>query len=162
MAANEESMLLLLLLSRMRNRRNPRRVWVHEIFQNKEFSEYNTLVRELSSHEDKFFQYFRMSEDQFETLLEMVKPDLTKITTQFRSPVGARERLALCLRWVIASFIVGKPVLGIHVFDIHFIVLFSFFLLRVLIEPQCRRQNWNLIITIDIIIFLVVEYQEIL
>ena len=107
MAANEESMLLLLLLSRMRNRRNPRRVWVHEIFQNKEFSEYNTLVRELSSHEDKFFQYFRMSEDQFETLLEMVKPDLTKITTQFRSRLG-------------------KPVLGIHIFDIRYTLLYCF------------------------------------
>ena len=98
MAENDIEDLLLLLLYRSRHRRHrSRRVWVHEIFQRKEFSEYNTLVRELSSHEDKFFQYFRMSESQFDKLFDLVEDDITKIT-QFRCAIGARERLALCLR----------------------------------------------------------------
>lgn len=96
--ATKNDALLLLLLHRRRRRRTPRSVWVHDILKNKEIGEYNVLVTELSSHEDKFFQYFRMSEYQFETILALVKPDLTKMTTQLRSPIGARERLALCLR----------------------------------------------------------------
>ena len=96
--APSDSLLLLLLLNRRRRRRAPRSVWVHEILQNKELGEYNTLVRALSSHEDKFFQYFRMSEGQFEIILDMVQNDLIKTTMQLRSPIGARERLALCLR----------------------------------------------------------------
>ena len=50
---------LLLLYVAQRRKKKTRRVWVHEIIQKRdEFGESNTLLRELSSFEDKFHSYF--------------------------------------------------------------------------------------------------------
>ena len=56
-----EEGLLLLLAVRKKSRK---RKWVHEINESREYvGEYYRLCRELQSHEDKFFTYFRMSRD---------------------------------------------------------------------------------------------------
>ncbi|CAG5001010.1 unnamed protein product [Parnassius apollo] len=58
-----EELLLLYALSRSQRKR----VWVHDINQKrKDLGEYHHLCRELASHEDRFFTYFRMSQDLFE------------------------------------------------------------------------------------------------
>ena len=45
------------------------------------------LVRELSSHEDKFYEYFRMSEGQFLHILQLMEEDLVKNVT-LRRPIS--------------------------------------------------------------------------
>ena len=91
----------MLLLYRRRMKKRKKRIWVHDILQRREqLGEFHRLVRELSSHEDKFFEYFRMSEDQFLQILQLVQGDLQKNVTHYRKPISAKERLALCLRLV--------------------------------------------------------------
>ena len=46
---------------------------------------------------DKFYEYFRMSEQQFEEVLKFVGPVITKKTVA-RKPLDARQRLAICIR----------------------------------------------------------------
>ena len=72
---------------------------MHETLQRREdLGEFHRLVQELSSHEDKFFQYFRMSEEQFMEILKLIEGDVEKLTTEYRRPISAKERLAICLR----------------------------------------------------------------
>ena len=104
---NDEEVLLLYLLARRRRRRHdkrrkPRRIWVHEILQKREeLGEFHKLIRELWSHDDRFFAYFRMTQRQYTALLRYVRTDITKKTTNWRRPICASERLAVCLRSVL-------------------------------------------------------------
>lgn len=45
----------------------------------------------------RFYNYFRMTVTQFEELLQMIAP---KITREYvvREPIGAEQRLIICLR----------------------------------------------------------------
>ena len=98
---NEEIDDLLLLYVAQKSKQKKRRIWVHEMLQRRaERGEAATTIVELSSFEDKFYEYFRMSQQQFEGILALVKDDprLCKKTTNFREPISARDRLALCLR----------------------------------------------------------------
>ncbi|MGH0169232.1 UNVERIFIED_CONTAM: hypothetical protein FKN15_056180 [Acipenser sinensis] len=95
-----EEILLLYVINR-RCRRPRRKVWVHRLLQCREdLGEFHMLIGELSSHEDKFFQYFRMSECQFNDILALLEDDLLKETIKFRKPIGEKERLAICLRFL--------------------------------------------------------------
>lgn len=80
--SEDEKLMLLIFLRRRKRRRKKRRFWVHEILQRREdLGEFHRLVQELSSHEDKFFQYFRMSEEQFMEILKLIEGDVEKLTT---------------------------------------------------------------------------------
>ena len=95
----DELFLLYLLRKKHKNYKSKRRFWMHSIFKYREqLGEFHSLVKELSSHEDKFFQYFRMSQAQFNKLLELVAPDIMKKDTTYRKSISAQERLAICLR----------------------------------------------------------------
>lgn len=95
-SSDEEELLLLLALSQARRKK---RKWVHEINQKKkEFGEFHRLCSELSSFEDRFFTYFRMSREQFENLHTLLENKISKQTTNWRKPIGTKERLAICLR----------------------------------------------------------------
>ena len=95
---NMRDLLLLLLVMRRRQRRQnrrQRRVWVHETLQTRDDrGEFHTLVHELHSYDDRFFEYFRMSQAQFAHILSILKPSITKQTTKFRQPIGCPEKLA--------------------------------------------------------------------
>lgn len=78
---------------------NKRRKWVHEInIRRKELGEYHRLVQELKEHPDRFHMYFRMTEDEFNFLHDLIKAEIEKQDTQFREAIGTKERLAVCLR----------------------------------------------------------------
>lgn len=89
----------LLLCAVLRNSRKRKRIWVHDINKKRdEVGEYHRLCRELESHEDRFFLYFRMSQNCFEELHELLRPKIEKKLTNWRKPISTRERLAICLR----------------------------------------------------------------
>lgn len=97
MSSSEEEEALLLLAIIESDRR--RRYWVHPVNRKREdLGEFHRLCRELRSHEDRFFDYFRMSKENFEELHDLLQPNIEMITTNWRRPVGTRERLAVCLR----------------------------------------------------------------
>ncbi|CAH2097861.1 unnamed protein product [Euphydryas editha] len=116
--SDEEELLLLYALSRSQRKR----IWVQDINKKrKEFGEYHRLCRELLSHEDRFFQYFRMSRECFEELHSLLLPTISKCTTNWRVPISTKERLVICLRYLATgdsyqtiafSFRVGRSTVG--------------------------------------------------
>lgn len=76
-----------------------RKTWVHEINTNRlTFGEHHHLFPDLLRDRKKFLKYFRMSQDKFYELLELIKPDIEKKDTTFRQAIPSEERLATCLR----------------------------------------------------------------
>lgn len=77
-------------------------IWVHNIFKKRsEHGEYHTLFPDLLNDDTKFFQYFRMSQDKFNYLVDILKPHLLRQNTTYREAIGPEERLAVCLRYLL-------------------------------------------------------------
>uniref|UniRef100_A0A3B3S004 DDE Tnp4 domain-containing protein n=1 Tax=Paramormyrops kingsleyae TaxID=1676925 RepID=A0A3B3S004_9TELE len=73
-------------------------MWVHETLISREQLGEFWLVKELRCHSDRFRVYFRLSMEQFNSLLSRVGPSITKIRTNYREPIPPTQRLAICLR----------------------------------------------------------------
>jgi len=72
---------------------------VHEINEKREeFGEFHHLFIELSTYEDCFVIYFRMTREQFEEIHELVLPRISKIMLNWRIPIGTKEKFAIYLR----------------------------------------------------------------
>lgn len=77
-----------------------KRYWVHPIYQlRREHGFYHAIFPTLSLEGIKFKNYFRMTKIQFEELLCLVAPLITKQTV-VREPIPAAARLAMTLRLV--------------------------------------------------------------
>lgn len=86
----------VLLLYAVGNKRE--RKWVHEVnMKRREFDEFHHLMKQLREEEVKFKEYFRVSSNQFEQLLSLIKDGIEKKEVN-RESISAEERLALCLR----------------------------------------------------------------
>uniref|UniRef100_A0A8C1RJU9 DDE Tnp4 domain-containing protein n=1 Tax=Cyprinus carpio TaxID=7962 RepID=A0A8C1RJU9_CYPCA len=110
-----DDLLLLYVSQKYQKRKKNRCCWVHEILQRREeLGESHTLIRELSSFEDKFYSYFCMSQYQFQGILDIVKEDISKSQTNFRNPISARDRLAVCLRYLATGDSYRKVYLNYH------------------------------------------------
>lgn len=77
-----------------------KKFWVHPIYQlRKGHGFYHAIFPTLCLEEIKFRNYFRMTAAQFEELLCLVAPIITKQTV-VREPIPAAARLAMSLRLV--------------------------------------------------------------
>ena len=91
---SDDEVLLLYAVGNKRERK-----WVHEVdMKRREFGEFHHLMKQLRQDEVKFKEYFRMSSNQFEQLLSLIKDDIEKKEVNYRESISAEERLALCLR----------------------------------------------------------------
>lgn len=64
-----------------------RSVWVHETLRKRRHRrEYHHLIQELRLDDGRFMAYFKMSRGQFDNLLSIVRPSITKMITNYRSP----------------------------------------------------------------------------
>lgn len=94
---SEDEVLLLYAMAKSKKKK----LWVHEINKRRDqYGEYHRLCRELETHEDRFFKYFRMSRDCFEEIHDLISQGIIKCTTNWRRPISTRERLVVCLRYV--------------------------------------------------------------
>lgn len=61
---------------------------------------FNILIRtHLTADEEKFRQFFRLNQNQFNFVLKLVDGDLTKPYTHFvKIPISPQEKLAVTLR----------------------------------------------------------------
>ena len=95
-SSSEDDILAISVLARKR----VRKFWVHPIFQaRQEKGVFRNLFKELRSHDEKFREYTRMSQNTFDELLHRVKDDITKKDTNCREAIPATERLLLTLRY---------------------------------------------------------------
>lgn len=73
--------------------------WVHPInLQRDSLGEYHHLIPQLLDDEDRYRSYYRMSPETFTTLMDILRPVLTKTETSFRRPISAEERMTVTLR----------------------------------------------------------------
>lgn len=79
-----------------------RSVWVKDWIQKREQEGFCVkLMRELRSEEPGLYRNFvRMTHDQFDYLLMLVKPLIEKQDTHLRKSISASDRLALTLRYL--------------------------------------------------------------
>ena len=72
---------------------------VHKILKkSKTEGEYWTLYTEVMDDEEKFFQYFRLSQYQFNELLQKIEVVISKRNSSFKEAITLKEILAVCLR----------------------------------------------------------------
>jgi hypothetical protein len=63
--------------------------------------EFNILVKELESEDDEwFYKYMRMNCETYKRLVNLVKDEIHKKSTNMRVPISAEERVALTLRFL--------------------------------------------------------------
>lgn len=113
--------LALLLWLRRRRRRQEResqeqvnrrtaRWWVHPIIEQRLLQgAYNNLVLELRRDSECFFNFHRMSPLQFDQLLAMIEPIITKVHFT-REPLHPGLRLSLTLRYLA----IGDSMVNLH------------------------------------------------
>jgi hypothetical protein len=63
--------------------------------------EFNNLYHQLRQDEERFYKAFRMNFERFDELLEMIKNDITKLNTDYRSSIVPIQRLAVALRYIL-------------------------------------------------------------
>lgn len=96
----DEDLMLLLLYIKMKNKRVKRKhkCWVKDIFLNRKQQGDQHLYAELKIGTSGLFQnYFRMSKDRYQSLLELVGPKITKVYWS-RQPISPSVRLAITIR----------------------------------------------------------------
>ncbi|KAL2092734.1 hypothetical protein ACEWY4_012532 [Coilia grayii] len=87
-------------LQSSRRRRRRRRMWVHDILRARvQYGEFR-LVQEMRLDGTMFQAYFRLSVEQFDSLLSMVGPLITMQRTNYRLPIPPDQRLYICLRFL--------------------------------------------------------------
>ncbi|XP_063586006.1 uncharacterized protein LOC134763464 [Penaeus indicus] len=98
---SEEEALSLLILLRRRRRRRRRALWMHPITASRlTHGQFYMIMSDLRADDDKFFDYFRMTQESFNELLAIIGPHIRKDSTHLRKSIPAEERLAMTLRFL--------------------------------------------------------------
>lgn len=85
----------------MKGKRKKRRWWVRKWILNRKLGPHNLVDMELrNSYPDDFKNLLRVSEDQFDFLLERVSPLVAKSDTNMRQAVSAKTKLQVTLRYL--------------------------------------------------------------
>lgn len=76
-------------------------MWVHDILQaREELGEGYRLVQELRLDGARFQRAFRLTVEQFDSLLSKVGPLITMQRTNYRKPIPPDQRMYMCLRYL--------------------------------------------------------------
>ena len=83
---------------------------------------YKILVKNMEENDPEwYFDYFRLSPEQFNEILSLVKNDIKKEFTSWREPISTKERLAITLRYLAtgesrrslsAQYLVGRSTIS--------------------------------------------------
>ena len=60
-----------------------------------EEGQFHTIMDKLYDDPKKFYEYFRMSQQTFQELLDLLEPHITKKDTNMRKSISAKQRLAI-------------------------------------------------------------------
>ena len=96
---------LYLQYKKIQNDKNIRTIWVRPIFTERRLlqgASDNLLVEMRLQDPEKYFNYLRMSPTIFNELLNIVGPLITKQKV-VRSPIEARTRLEVTVRWLASG-----------------------------------------------------------
>ncbi|GJQ88369.1 hypothetical protein Trydic_g23061 [Trypoxylus dichotomus] len=99
MSSSEEDVVVAWqFLRNRRKRRRLRRYWIHPLFvHNLSHSPVTGAQKQLSLNPEKFKEYYRMTQENFRVLVELVGPRIEKLDTHYREPISSEERLLITL-----------------------------------------------------------------
>lgn len=94
--------LAAILIQKSKKRRNQKRLWVKEWIRRREIeNSAQNLIRDLRNEGDNTFkQFFRISPEQFNLFLEMIRPIVSKRDTNMRKAISVETKLAITLRYL--------------------------------------------------------------
>lgn len=96
------AILAAILIKRRKNKKLQKRIWARKWIQRRDLE--NTahgLLQELKNERaDEFSRYFRISSEQFDMLLEKVRPKIQKRDTNMRKAILAETKLAITMRYL--------------------------------------------------------------
>lgn len=96
---SNKKVLVCALLYRHFKRDKKRRYCVHPILSDRLSSGiFHTLHSKLKEHPDKFFKYYRMSEETLNEIISFVGPSIKRQDTRFRCAISVEERVSVTLR----------------------------------------------------------------
>ena len=76
-----------------------REIWVHPMnVERSRKGEYFTLYKDQRNFEDRFFENYRMTVQQFDYLLRLVSPLIRRQDTNYRVSISPEQKLVLTLR----------------------------------------------------------------
>ncbi|CAH1965661.1 unnamed protein product [Acanthoscelides obtectus] len=92
------------LLLKKKKKRKPRKWWTVSLIRSRESYSGSNLLADLLKEPSGFFEnFFRMSSDDFEILLNMVESYIVKKNTKWRKAIPANERLAITLQFLVTG-----------------------------------------------------------
>jgi hypothetical protein len=91
--------ILLILLKRKKEKR---KYWIRPAISRRHSKgEFTMLVKEIEKEDDAwFYKYMRMNRTNYQLLVDLVKKDICKKSTNMRMPISPEERVALTLRYL--------------------------------------------------------------
>lgn len=91
--------MIAIILDEEEANKTKKRMWVHKAWRRRDIEgEFATLYKELIDDQTKFYEYFRMSENCFNILLNKIEVHLKKKNTNWRQAITPKQQLAVCLR----------------------------------------------------------------
>ena len=67
----------------------------------KDLGEFNTLYKDLRKYPDRFYTYYRMSTEQFDTILAQIQHLIYKPNSKWWRSISPEGKLAICIRYEI-------------------------------------------------------------
>lgn len=95
-------LIAAILVKRRKSRMRKVRIWSREWIQRRETEDITgKLINEMRKEDlNGFRQFIRLSVDQFDFLLEKVRPVISKKDTNMRKAISAETRLLITLRYL--------------------------------------------------------------
>lgn len=96
------TIIAAILIKRRSEKIKRKRLWARNWIRNRETQKIvENLIRDLRNDEtNSFEQFFRMTPENFDFLLEKVTPFIAKKDTQMRKSISAEIRLAITIRYL--------------------------------------------------------------
>ena len=89
----------LVWLWRRKRKKRKSRIWVHHLnTKRSQFGNFNHLFPDLVKHPEKFYNFFRMTNENFKMLVELIGPSIKKNNTNYRRAIESEEKMAIFLR----------------------------------------------------------------
>lgn len=93
------SVFIVIYNDRLKRRRKPRRHWVTPILRRRESYGGESMLNDLRIG-GQFENFCRMSSEDFEYLLNLIGPEITRRDTNYRKAISAKDRLAITVRFL--------------------------------------------------------------
>jgi len=100
----EKACIAIILALLTKKKRVKRKEWIKDWIKKRELYSHCNLLNEIRfTYTEDYKNYFRMSEDKFEKLLNMIRPYLLRQNTNMRNCLSVEERLSVTLRYLASG-----------------------------------------------------------